>query len=67
MFYYFLGDDQPKKLSHRQKQRASRRVKKKEERKLIKKEKKKGVKNIDDVESKNFYVIKIIIYNKSND
>ncbi|XP_060833653.1 probable 28S rRNA (cytosine-C(5))-methyltransferase [Rhopalosiphum padi] len=45
------GDDEPKKLSHRQKQRASRRTKKKEERKLIKKEKKKGVKKDDDVEN----------------
>jgi len=35
------GDDEIKKLSHRQKQRLSKRMKKKEERKLIKKEKKK--------------------------
>lgn len=47
----FLDDDEPKKLSHRQKQRASRRTKKKEERKAIKKEKKKGIIKEDDVKS----------------
>lgn len=51
-FLNILGDDEPKKLSHRQKQRASRRTKKKEERKLVKKEKKKGGKKEDNIESK---------------
>lgn len=53
---YILGDDETKKLSHRQKQRAARRIKKKEEIKLIRKEKKKGVKKEDNVQSKCFYI-----------
>ncbi|XP_050424953.1 probable 28S rRNA (cytosine(4447)-C(5))-methyltransferase isoform X2 [Adelges cooleyi] len=45
--------DEPKKLSHRQKQRASRRAKKKEERKTIKKEKKQTTKQIVEPKSDN--------------
>ncbi|XP_025419784.1 probable 28S rRNA (cytosine(4447)-C(5))-methyltransferase [Sipha flava] len=43
------GENDLKKLSHRQKQRAARRIKKKEEIKLIRKEKKKGVKKEDNI------------------
>jgi len=53
----FQGDDEPKKLSHRQKQRASRRTKKKEERKLIKKEKKKGSRKEENEESEFFFAV----------
>lgn len=73
-YWFWLENDEPKKLSHRQKQRASRRIKKKEERKLTKKEKKKGIKKNNNVESKcliNFYKFKIrkfiiILFSKYN-
>lgn len=58
-----MEDDEPKKLSHRQKQRASRRIKKKEERKLIKKEKKKDVSKDDNVKSKLKYYYQLKIHN----
>lgn len=58
---YFVDDNEPKKLSHRQKQRASRRTKKKNERKAIKKEKKKGNTIEDDAKSNLIFVNMIIL------